>query len=84
MVCDATDRLMQGRTCIIVAHRLSTIRKAGIIFVVNDGTIAESGSHDELTKKNGLYAELHRLQFETEESARTEEVPEEVAPYSVG
>ena len=66
LVCDALDRLMEGRTCIIVAHRLSTVRRADVIFVVKDGTIAEQGSHDELMNKNGLYSELHRVQFEAE------------------
>jgi len=66
LVCDALDRLMEGRTCIIVAHRLTTIRRADVIFVVKDGAIAESGNHDELINKNGLYSELHRVQFETE------------------
>jgi subfamily B ATP-binding cassette protein MsbA len=68
LVCDALDRLMEGKTCIIVAHRLSTIRKAGIIFVVKNGGIAERGSHDDLLKSGGLYSELHRLQFEPEET----------------
>jgi len=66
LVVDALERLMAGRTCIIVAHRLSTIRRADVIFVVKDGVIAERGSHDELMNKNGLYSELHRVQFETE------------------
>jgi len=66
LVCDALDRLMEGRTCIIVAHRLTTIRRADVIFVVKDGAIVESGNHDELINKNGLYSELHRVQFETE------------------
>ncbi len=67
LVVDAMERLMEGRTCVIVAHRLSTIRKANVIFVVKDGTIAEHGTHDDLMKADGLYAELHKLQFETEE-----------------
>ena len=66
LVCDALERLMEGRTCIIVAHRLTTIRRADVIFVVKDGAIVESGNHDELINKNGLYSELHRVQFETE------------------
>ncbi|HEY4085064.1 MAG TPA: ABC transporter ATP-binding protein [Bryobacteraceae bacterium] len=66
LVIDALDRLMENRTCIIVAHRLSTIRRADVILVVKDGAIVESGSHDELMNKNGLYSELHRVQFETE------------------
>jgi subfamily B ATP-binding cassette protein MsbA len=68
LVVDAMERLMEGRTCIIVAHRLSTIRKADVIFVVKDGSISEHGSHEELMKADGIYAELHRLQFETEEA----------------
>ncbi len=68
LVCDALDRLMEGRTCIIVAHRLSTIRRANTIFVVQDGGIAERGTHDDLLQAGGLYSELHRLQFETEET----------------
>jgi ATP-binding cassette, subfamily B, bacterial len=67
LVVDAMERLMEGRTCIIVAHRLSTIRKANVIFVVKDGAIAERGSHEDLMKADGLYAELHKLQFENEE-----------------
>ena len=66
LVSEALDRLMEGRTCIIVAHRLVTIRRADVIFVVQNGAIAERGTHDELMKAEGLYAELHRIQFETE------------------
>ncbi|HVW08980.1 MAG TPA: ABC transporter ATP-binding protein [Bryobacteraceae bacterium] len=66
LVCDALDRLMEGRTCIIVAHRLTTIRRADVIFVVKDGAIVERGTHDDLMKQDGLYSELHRVQFETE------------------
>ncbi len=66
LVCDALDRLMEHRTCIIVAHRLSTIRRADVIFVVKDGAIVERGTHETLINNNGLYSELHRVQFETE------------------
>ncbi len=67
LVFDALDRLMEGKTCIIVAHRLATIRRANIIFVVKDGGISESGSHEELLKSGGLYSQLYELQFQTEE-----------------
>jgi len=73
LVFEALDRLMEGKTCIIVAHRLSTIRRADVIFVVKDGAIVERGKHDELVKAGGLYAELCELQFQSDEGeqART-------------
>jgi len=67
-VFEALGRLMEGKTCIIVAHRLATIRRADAIFVVQDGAIVESGTHDELLKSEGLYSELYELQFQTEEA----------------
>ena len=47
----------------VIAHHLATIRSADIIYVVQDGAIAEQGTHDQLLEKGGLYAELHELQF---------------------
>jgi len=67
LVYEALERLMAGRTVITIAHRLSTIRTADIIFVIKDGRIVESGSHSELMRNEGLYAELDRLQFRNEE-----------------
>jgi subfamily B ATP-binding cassette protein MsbA len=67
LVFDALDRLMEGKTCIIVAHRLATIRRADAIFVVEHGSIVEDGTHDELLKSGGLYSQLYELQFHTEE-----------------
>ena len=58
----AFDRLAQGRTTLIIAHRLSTIRAARRILVIQDGVIAEEGSHAELLAKNGVYARLYRTQ----------------------
>ena len=55
--------LLEGRTSVVIAHRLSTIRNADQILTVQDGRIAERGTHDELLKKNGLYADLYRRQF---------------------
>jgi ABC-type multidrug transport system fused ATPase/permease subunit len=60
---------MEDKTTIVIAHRLSTIRRADVIFVVNEGSIVEQGSHKELLKKRGLYAKLHRLQFQGDEAA---------------
>ena len=61
---EAFDKLMQGKTSFIVAHRLSTIRNADIILVMNEGNVIESGSHNELIEKDGFYAKLYNSQFE--------------------
>lgn len=59
----AMDNLMQGRTSFIIAHRLSTVRHADLILVVNDGEIVEQGTHSDLLARNGFYANLYRSQF---------------------
>jgi ATP-binding cassette, subfamily B, bacterial len=64
LVFDALDHLMQGKTAIVIAHRLSTIHRADIIFVVNNGEIIEHGKHEDLLKRNGLYARHYEMQFE--------------------
>lgn len=77
----AFDRLMEGRTSFIVAHRLSTIRNADEILVMKDGSIIEQGTHDELMKKGGFYQTLYNSQFvNTAESSSKE--PGAQAPYS--
>ena len=60
---NALEKLMQNRTTLVIAHRLSTVEKADRIIVLADGEIVESGSHKELINQNGEYALLHRLQF---------------------
>lgn len=64
LVFEALDRLMEGKTVVVIAHRLSTIQKADVIFVVKDGKIVEHGKHEQLMDLNGVYAELHNLQFQ--------------------
>jgi subfamily B ATP-binding cassette protein MsbA len=60
---DALECLMAGRTTLVIAHRLSTIEHADRIVVLEHGHVIENGSHDELIAKDGLYANLHRIQF---------------------
>jgi subfamily B ATP-binding cassette protein MsbA len=64
LVIEALETLMKGRTVITIAHRLSTIRNADQIIVISGGVVAESGTHDELMLRNGLYAQLHETQFD--------------------
>jgi len=63
VVQEALDNLMKNRTVIVIAHRLSTIQNADKIVVINDGKIAEEGTHEELLKQNGAYASLYKMQF---------------------
>jgi ABC-type multidrug transport system fused ATPase/permease subunit len=64
LVIEGLERLMKGRTVIMIAHRLSTIRDADKIIVLKDGVVAEEGTNDELIARGGVYAELHRIQYE--------------------
>ena len=59
----AFERMMQGRTSFIVAHRLSTIQSADVILVMKDGHIVEQGTHESLMAQNGFYANLYNSQF---------------------
>ncbi|WP_436642893.1 ABC transporter ATP-binding protein [Microbaculum sp. FT89] len=63
---EALDVLLKGRSVIMIAHRLSTVKKADVIHVMEAGRIVESGPHDELVARNGVYARLHRTQFGAE------------------
>lgn len=63
LVQEALERLMQGRSTLVIAHRLSTIESADQIVVMSGGRVVESGQHADLLARNGMYAQLHRLQF---------------------
>lgn len=62
-VFEALDRLMEGKTCVVIAHHLATIQRADVIFVMKDFQIAERGTHAELLASGGLYSELYKLQL---------------------
>ena len=64
LVIQALERLMEGRTVITIAHRLSTLRDAHKIIVIKDGVVVEDGTHEELLQLDGVYAALHHLQFD--------------------
>jgi ATP-binding cassette subfamily B protein len=63
LVFEALGRLMEGRTTIVIAHRLATIRRADVIFVIDHGTIVERGTYEQLIAAGGLFAKLHEIQF---------------------
>lgn len=63
----ALTQLMKGRTSLVIAHRLSTVMHADCIFVMQEGRLAENGTHEELLKAGGIYAELHEKQFASED-----------------
>ena len=63
LVFEALGRLMEGRTTIVIAHRLATIRRADVIFVIDQGTVVEHGTHDKLLSEGGLYSRLYEIQF---------------------
>jgi ABC-type multidrug transport system fused ATPase/permease subunit len=66
LIQEAVERLTKGRTSIIIAHRLQTIQEADRVLVLEQGRVAEIGSHEELLAANGLYATLHSLQFQSD------------------
>ncbi len=66
LVQDALDRLMKGRTTLVIAHRLSTVIGADVIYVIEDGRVVESGAHAELMAKNGVYSRLYDMQYADE------------------
>jgi subfamily B ATP-binding cassette protein MsbA len=65
----ALSALMEGRTTLVIAHRLSTVRKANNIVVIEDGQIVERGKHDDLISARGIYSRLYELQFAAEDAA---------------
>src|SRR5262252_5254873 len=69
LVFDALENLMEGKTSIVIAHRLATVRRADVIFVIDQGRVVEQGTHEQLIDQGGLYSRLYELQFRGEEIA---------------
>ena len=67
LVFDALENLMEGQTSIVIAHRLATVRRADVIFVIDRGRVVEQGTHEQLLARGGLYSRLYELQFQGEE-----------------
>ena len=65
MVQSALDNLMENRTVLVIAHRLSTVKNADTIIVLDNGEIVESGTHEELYNLNGIYYNLYNIQFDS-------------------
>jgi len=70
LIFDGLATLLEGRTSITIAHRLATVRQADVIFVLDHGSIVETGTHDSLLARNGQYARFHRIQFRITDEAR--------------
>jgi ATP-binding cassette, subfamily B, bacterial len=70
LVFEALSRLMEGRTTIVIAHRLATVRRADVIFVIDHGTIVERGTHEKLLAERGLYSTLYEIQFQPQRDTR--------------
>ncbi|HJX85260.1 MAG TPA: ATP-binding cassette domain-containing protein, partial [Candidatus Angelobacter sp.] len=74
LVIEALDKLMKGRTSVVIAHQLDTIRRANVIFVIKDSELVEQGTHDVLLAKKGVYAELHRIQSPEGDKVATDQL----------
>ena len=81
LVFEAIDRLIEGKSALVIAHRFSTVRRAALILVVDVGRIVERGTHDQLLQRDGLYAQLYNLQFSSPGPGRQSGEPREFREF---
>ena len=72
LIQQALDQVMKNRTTFVIAHRVSSVKSADRILVLNNGQISEQGTHEALLQKNGMYREIYDLQFQPQESLDTD------------
>jgi ATP-binding cassette subfamily B protein len=83
LIQQALEKLMEGRTTFVIAQRLSTVKRADLILVINQGQIIEQGTHSELLAREGLYREIYELQLRDQERFQEEmELLETIQPVT--
>jgi ABC-type multidrug transport system fused ATPase/permease subunit len=85
LVMDALERLAEGRVCLVIAHRLSTVHRASQVIVLEQGRVAQRGTHRQLSRQQGLYRALHEARFGQEQEARdlAEDLDDDLVPVEV-
>jgi len=83
LIREASRRLVENRTSLVIAHRLSTVQNASKIIVMHKGRVREVGSHQELLARRGIYWKLYQLQYKDQETSVDRSLPAQAGPLSV-